>query len=46
MIRPRAYGIGHIVANEAEFTGLLGEEVEGAEVDLVPGSESLAPGKR
>jgi hypothetical protein len=32
------------MVNEAEFAGLLGEEVEGAEGDPAPGSESLAPG--
>jgi hypothetical protein len=44
-LRPRAYGIGHLVPNEAEFTGLLGDEVEGVKVDPAPGSESLVPGE-
>jgi hypothetical protein len=45
MIRPRAYGSSHVVADEAEFVGLDGEEVEGAEGDPTPRSESLAPCK-
>lgn len=31
------------MANETEFTGLLGDEVERDEGDLAPGSQSLAP---
>jgi hypothetical protein len=40
---PPACGIGLVVANEVEFAGILGEEVEGAKSDPTPGSESLAP---
>jgi hypothetical protein len=43
---PRDYGIGLILANGAEFAGLLGEEVEGAKSDLAPWNESLTPGGR
>jgi hypothetical protein len=44
MPMPGAYVIGLVVGNEAEFTGLLGEEVEGAEGDPIFGSESMALG--
>jgi hypothetical protein len=42
----QACGIGLIVSNEAEFVGLLGKEVEGAEGDLAPRSKSIALGRR
>jgi hypothetical protein len=42
---PWVCGVVLIVADEAEFASLLGEEVVGAEGDLAPGSEGLAPSR-
>jgi hypothetical protein len=39
---PWACGIGLVMPNTTEFTGFLGEEVEGGEGDLAPRSENVS----